>query len=496
MSRYPGMAALLIATISVSAPVSPAHAWSSKFTITRIDSAAAGAMLPARLVASPSGELVATDGVSGQVPACWVEGAPFTARMFAPSGAGWVRRASEPPIDITFEHALVLDRADRVHVLSWQNPASDSSHPLLQEETSTGWTAEVLDTSAMTAVGLALDSHDELWATYLRVHRFNCCWGPPFELIVAHRTASGWARDSLPLPFTPSTYSPYPFAVDGEGHPHVLFVGADFHGLFHAVRTESGWQTTLVDGATVLADPESSGNNETAPQLQVASDGTPHALYRVGAFLWHAHMVAGAWVRDSLAIPARVGSSAHSLALDHAGRPRVAYLAAPLFCDDRDRSILYAYDLSGEWNYICVVGDPDWQYFVYDMTLTLDRNDMPSIYFAGPEHGQLSIATFAQTTAVGPGLAPARVVLALASRNPSNPGDAVLWSVSLPKAATVTLEAFDLAGRRVAGCGPRSAPAGESIIPWAPATDSPGGYFVRASALGEHSRAVHLLVRR
>jgi hypothetical protein len=495
MSRYPKAAVLVMATLAVFAPVSPAHAWSSQFTITRVDSAVPGVMLPGRLVQSPSGALVATDGVLGHVPADWIEGTPFTARMFIPSAAGWNRRASEPPIDISFEHALVMDRTDHVHVLSWQNAVSDSSRPLLQDETDAGWTAEVLDTGATTAVGLALDSHDELWATYLRVHRFNCCWGTPFELIVAHRTASGWARDSLPVPFAPATYSPYPFAIDDEGHPHLLFVGADYHGLFHATRTESGWQTTTIDAATILAYPPSGGYDETAPQLAVAADGAPHALYRVGPTLWHARMIAGAWVRDSLEIPSRAGSSAYSLALDRAGRPRVAYLAAPDIMHDYVGRIIYAYDHGGGWNYVPVVRDPDWQYFVYDMTLILDASDTPSIYFAGPEHGQLSVATFVQTLAVGPSRTPARLALALVSGNPPSPGMPMLWGVSLPKAATVTLEVFDLAGRRVAGSGPRSAPEGESIIPWTPEANGPGGYFVRASALGEHSRAVHMLVR-
>ncbi len=99
------------------------------------------------------------------------------------------------------------------------------------------------------------------------------------------------------------------------------------------------------------------------------------------------------------------------------------------------------------------------------------------------------------TLGVGPKLLPSRLTLALASSNPSRSGETALWRVSLPAGGAVTLEAFDLAGRRVANSEPRSLPAGDSLIPWNPGPFGPGGYFVRASARGEHSRVVHMFVR-
>lgn len=476
----------LLATLAFVAATALSGALRSEagsFTSEVVDSAAFATA--AKLVTTPSGELVLSIGALGGTPAYYLPGGgtPYSGRVFERAGAVWQPSAAPPPVDVSLPHALAVDGDGWRHFVSWRYPVSDSSRPLLQDEGPGGWTATELDTSIVNGLGITIDGRGQLWVAWLRGRRINCCLAPPYELLIAHRTPQGWSRDSLEVPFLPY-YTPYPLAVDAAGRAHVLFVGAGLQGLHHAVRTAGGWETTLVDGSTTIGGQE--------PKLLPGPDGSVHALYRAGAELRYARYSAGQWQVETLPYEMHWWSQ-FDLALDKAGRPRIAFFGE---CDYAWPCLLYAHRPGTEW--VSALAS----YWVDTMRgglcLALDEFDRAAIAFPGPGYREVSVATQAGTADVTPRIAvPGGAVgLAIASGNPSPLGGTMLWRLSLPEAASVTLEAFDLAGRRLASSPAWPAPRGESTIRWTPAALPSGSFFVRASAAGNRSRAVQVFVAR
>lgn len=450
------------------------------FTTEVVDSASFATA--ATLVATPSGGLVLTTGALGGTPAYYVSGGgtPFSGRVFERAGAAWQPSPAPPPVNVSLPHALAVDGEGWRHLVSWQFPVSDSSRPLLQDEGPGGWTVTVLDTSIANGLGITIDGQGRPWVAWLRGHRINCCFAPPYELLIAHRTPQGWSRDSLELPFE-SYFTPYPFAVDAAGRVHVLFAGAGSQGLHHAVRTAGGWETTLVDGATLSAQ---------VPKLLAGPDGAVHALYRVGAELRYARYSAETWQVETLPFEP-YPSSQSDLAIDRAGHPRIAFIGE---YDYIGPCLVYARRSGSGW--VLVPASYSVSSAPYrGLSLALDEFDRAAIAFQGPGYNEVSVATQAGTADVAPRVAPgAAVGLAIASGNPARRAGAILWRLSLPEATLVTLEAFDLAGRRLASSPAWPAPRGESTIRWAPAALPSGSFFVRASAAGNRSRAVQVFV--
>jgi hypothetical protein len=483
------LALIIVVTTSLMEAV---RSEAGPFVIETIDSAPYA--MSGRLALTPAGGLVFTSRALGGTPAYYVSGSgtPYSGRVFERTGSGWHASASMPPVDISFPHAMSVDADGWRHFLSWQYPASDSSGPLLQDEGPGGWTATVLDTSATLGLAVVSPVPGDLWAAYLRVHRFNCCFDAPYELVVAHRTAQGWSRDSLQIPMAP-VWTPWPFAVDAQGRPHVLYVGIDYHGLYHAVRAAGGWQVSLVDsGYAPLV--QSGIGYEPMPQLLVGADGTAHALYRVGAALRYAHQSGDAWVCETLPFEV-VRDVAQDMALDHAGKPRFAFVGTDP--PDSYAVLKYAYCAAAGWVSDVVVED----FCFYDgayLSLVLDAFDRPAIGFPGPCTNEVSVATLDATAGVTPGAldVTAGVRLSLASGNPARLGGVIRWRLALPEAADVTLEAFDLAGRRLASSPARPAPRGESTFDWTPQSLPSGSCFVRARTVTGQSQAAQLFLMR
>jgi len=469
----------LAATLGV--PAVPAVG-ATVFTIETVDSASFATA--AKLVATPSGGLVLSTGALGGTPAYYVSGGgtPFSGRVFEHVGAAWQPSLTPPPVDISLPHALAMDGDGWRHFVSWQYPVSDSSRPLLQDEGPDGWTATVLDTNIVNSLGITVDGQGQVCVAWLRGHRFNCCFAPPYELVIAHRTPQGWSRDSLELPFVPY-FTPYPIAIDPEGRAHVLFVGADYQGLYHAVRTVGGWETTLVDGGMI---------SPRLPKLLPGPDGTVHALYRVSAELRYARWSVGGWQVESLPF-GLYEFSPYDLAIDKAGHPRIAFMGV---FDGSGPYLVYATRPGTGWAPVLV---SYWiSTFIGGLSLALDEFDRAAIAFQGPGHREVSVARQAGTADVGPdaGRDAGQLRLALVSGNPARLEGALRWRVDLPSAGSVTLEAFDLAGRRISASPSRFAPRGVSELEWTPASLPAGVCFVRATVAGEQSRSVRVFVTR
>jgi hypothetical protein len=236
------------------------------------------------------------------------------------------------------------------------------------------------------------------------------------------------------------------------------------------VRDGSGWQATVVDTAVVHG----------TPRLAVAWDGTPHVLWAVGSTLRHARLEGTSWVPSSLPVP--LAGTAYDLALAQNGSPRASYVGG-------SQKLVFAQDLGAGWT-TAEIGNFTYAWGSNDVTLILDSSDRPTICFREGGSNWVGIASTPGATGVSPGSGGSTFMLALVSSNPSRGDGPVAWSVQLPEAGNVTLEAFDVFGRRLATSAPQACSQGESLLEWDPAPLRTGTYFVRARVNDARSSAV------
>jgi hypothetical protein len=83
---------------------------------------------------------------------------------------------------------------------------------------------------------------------------------------------------------------------------------------------------------------------------------------------------------------------------------------------------------------------------------------------------------------VFPSLTASDVVLELNRPNPFRPSTEIAFV--LPRASTIALSVYDVAGRRVANLWEGPTPAGRHAIAWEPVGVAPGVYFFRLNADG------------
>jgi hypothetical protein len=457
-----------------------------EFTLERLDPSHED-RIGGVLLAAPSGDLVATDLPANCTwvgdPAARVECDPV--RILVRHAGAWTERTPAPPQDSSCAHDLATDSSGKLYFLSWQSPWCDESRPILEEETGSGWNATVLDTGWVYQSGVAIDAQGQPWVAMLRVMKHG--YAATRAMVIAHRTALGWSRDSLELPGAPAMprvsaipagLARLPFRLDPAGRPQFLFSGANDTGLFRAVRTEAGWNVDTID-ATVH-------EWSTTPVLTLSSDGVAHVLYADNPALWHATRGPSGWMRDLVTDNNR--GVACALTLDHAGKPRVLFSSGAL--DDHGFTLgglFYAWQQGAAWTSAFVNDDS-----LYNPSpqLLLDDSDSPLILHNDPRWRMTTLATLSDVAAVT--LPPARPVLALAlaSGNPGRGGERARWSVTLPEAAEVTLEAFDITGRCIATSEPRVVPAGPAVLDWTPPAMRPGSYFVCARTPRGRSDAV------
>jgi hypothetical protein len=417
------------------------------------------------LLALPSGDLVASDSRVNARAASSSGSGYQPVRILTRHAGVWTLRSNIPPSDSTASHDLACDSHGALRYLTYQAPGTDDMRPILEEETVGSWNTTILDTGFVYSSALALDASDQPWIAMLRSPRSNP-GGVPM-LVVVHRGATGWSRDSLAINSLALSDAPrQPFAVDPGGHPHVLFYGPGNLGLMHAVRADSGW---VVESIAANATPTT-----ITPVLQVSPSGAVHVLFAAGTTLWHAAQGASGWTLDALPLSARGWSCA--LAFDHSEQPRVVYSTGPTAPDYNSLgSVVYAYRTPSGWA-PTLVHDDSLQN--RRLQIALDDQDRATLFIHDPftrqviTASQVDVADVAITTPAG------AMHLAFGGRHPSPVGMTMRWVVTLPMAATVTLEAYDLSGRLVGSSGFRELPAGSNVIAWSPPVRMPGTWFV------------------
>lgn len=288
-------------------------------------------------------------------------------------------------------------------------------------------------------------------------------------LIVRHRGAGGWETWGSPVAL-PDVRG-VSLAVDAQGHAWVAFTCAGAGGLrdlaVYDVTASASTASLFLPGqgglVSLALDPAGRPAIASAERLPDGGDVLRYAVR--GAAGWSAYETVDAR-------PAAIASIA--LAFD-GGSPAIAYVA--------NHVALYARRGATAWAFETVIDvDAEGPVRLACSPVTGDRWVM---FFDRAGDGMRVVRRPTSRADVGDSLpGPARFAVALRSANPARAGTPLEFELRLPRAATVGLALFDLAGRRVATLPARRFPAGVQALAWAPGAGAPGAYFLRVERDG------------
>ena len=376
-----------------------------------------------------------------------------------------------------------------------------------------------------TATALALDAGGDPWIVYAVTDQLNIN-PPPIPLRVAHRTGGTWTTESIEAGLEKPSVE-----VDASSRLHLCFDSGtpNGHVLRYALRDAGVWSYETVDA------------HGMGGILRLDGAGVPHVLYwdgTRGALVLAKRVGAAAWDTTTVPVFGDTGHWGFTLAPD--GTARVA-VTSPPSTPVADRALRYyeqqpdgswtietadgtstlkvepsiAFDpmlnpviayndqgaldlkvairVGGVWSNAIVDGEGNTGYYA---SVAVDAQARPVVtYQKGDGSGNMRAAFGTATAAVHGVGTPTAFRLVPLGPNPARVGAALAFGLDLPAAAAVRLEAFDVAGRRLASRPAEALPAGHASLTWDPALASPGLVFVRASAPGWQANTRIAVVR-
>lgn len=436
------------------------------------------------LLVTPSGDLIATDRpASGQwvgIVDDWSTYRHEEVRILLRHAGVWSPIVPQPPQDSTMQHDLAMDSTGKLYFLNWQAPGRDECRPILQEQVPGGWNTTVMDTGTVLHAAIAIGPDDQPWIAMLRAMKEG--WATHYAMVIAHRTASGWLRDSLDLPGSPMAWNHVarpPFGLDSQSRPHFLFSSEGLPGLMHATRTGAGWQVDTVD-ASVRALGFSA-----KPSLAFDASGQPRVLYADGSMLRFSTWTGSGWSTELVASDFRGGACA--LEIDATNVPCALYSTELLDPEAPHGGLYYSRKHQANWPRTFVNDDSSYN---WSPQLRFDASGSPLVLHNDPAWRMTTLASAWLTAGTESAPHERPLGLSLRSSNPSRIGSALEWALTTPTPSEVTLECYDVSGRLVATSPTWIAAAGSTWLRWSTGAERTGVYFVRARTT---SGATHAL---
>lgn len=275
------------------------------------------------------------------------------------------------------------------------------------------------------------------------------------DVVYARRTEAGWESETV----APGVgYSRLSLCVDANDVPRLAY--GEGSALRCATRTPQGWVSEPV------------ANPAYGASLAVDGSGGLRMCYTTGGTLVYAMRGPGGWSGEPVA-PLGSTWAETSLALDEHGRPRILFDCGPTGGPE----IRFAFRDGGAW----AVEVPDTSNAtIQSPSLAIGAAGRAWASYNRLPGDQLLVATALPVAGVAP--TAARFSLRLAGANPARAGAPLALALESPLAQDVTLELFDVAGRRVADRRLVRAAAGPQGIAWPAGDLRPGLYLLRARA--------------
>ncbi len=213
---------------------------------------------------------------------------------------GWHRESVG--VQVGWDISLALDEAGYAHV-SYYDAGGDEMKYAYQD--SAGWHFETIASGGSSGSSLALDPLGRPHLAYA----FDS-----YYLGYAYRDLTGWYVETVPGTAPYESVLRPSLDIDGEGYPHVSYVGGNRLG--YAYQDETGWHMeevpTVYSVGTVVA-------------LSVSANGQPHISFYDDSWLKYATKDAALWHIEAVDSDTGEGVSS-SITTDVEGRPHLAYL--------------------------------------------------------------------------------------------------------------------------------------------------------------------------
>ena len=258
-------------------------------------------------------------------------------------GIRYARRAASGWSFETFENgeypSLVLDNAGspRIAYMVWDSYHTQHSM-IYASRTASGWITDSFSLSGWSGdyTALALDGAGNPAITYRRGDDLGC------GVMYARRAGDTWDDQVVAQWGEAGTCgSPAPLALDGNGDPHIAYVGEanDYRDLRYIHWTESEWDIQTVAGGGWSGD---------GTALALDAYGVPHISYTEGTFAT-AQVRYVRWYQNEWNVQTLDSSLCYqrtSVALDTAGHPHISY-----YYDNGwpDIGVAYAYWTGSQW---------------------------------------------------------------------------------------------------------------------------------------------------
>jgi hypothetical protein len=212
--------------------------------------------------------------------------------------------------------SIALDAANNPHILYAAFPSGALKYAHL---TGSAWQTEIVDAgqavhpSARSSLAVSSTGHPHI------------CYGTYTSDVIkyGYHDGSAWHLETIAVR---SGYESCSLALDAQDHIHMSYLNSDVlgvMGLFYGYNDGSGWQRTRVDT-------DSSASRWAGSSLALNSAGRPRIAYEVpegmGDRLIFASLDGGAWQKQTVDAPLASGMYDDvDLAVDGNGQPHITY---------------------------------------------------------------------------------------------------------------------------------------------------------------------------
>lgn len=233
--------------------------------------------------------------------------------------SGWQFESVDSNVE-AFDISLALDQTGVPHIAYCDHRTLDLKFAYLDVS---GWHTETVSTSPGHGISLAVNGDGYAHMSY-------CVTDSGGQLEYAYQGAAGWQIEVAAADVAQARTS---LILDASGYPHIAYYGAGGSQLRHVYKDETGWHGETIDTGTYA-------QSDWDVSMAMDANGHLHVSYFKG-MLNYAYQGDLGWQPETVDAD---GGPYHSLALDGAGLPRIAYY------NTSQEGLSYAYKDAAGWH--------------------------------------------------------------------------------------------------------------------------------------------------